>query len=716
MSVPPGSEYFELADYVGVLRRRWLIIVGLALIGVVLAGAYFYVAPKTYSSTVLVQVNALPTDANALGGRTGGPINMDNEGQLVKSATVASIVKAKLNSPLSIVDLVKNIEVSVPPNTTFLQISCNAGSADLATRCANAFGRAYLYNRRFSTLDLVTTGLKSLYAQASALEDSIQAMRAEIQVAPDTGKGSKGVLQLQLQAKLTRLDALSSKINSVTPLQANLAVRSTLVGTVVTPATNPLAPVSPTKKLILPSGLAGGLVLGVAFAFLWDWRRPRIHSARDVARRVDLPTVFSLVDVKNGGHATFASPRSKTGQAFTEVAQYVGTALGDGHHVLLVAGTSAGTAGSAVAANLAGALARTRGETVLICADPRGMAVPRLLGIADGRGFAEVLAGTASVSDVTRPTADLPLLRVITPGLDAAGAVYDMQHDKVQRLMRELRREVRYVIIDVPQPSADADTFSLAEFADAAIVVVQAATARPAEVSECVERLERMRTIVLAAVLLPPGRRSRRARRAAAAAQEQQAARTAPARSAAQLPAQMPATQALPPVKPLPPPLAQVPSSPRSESTRDSGWDGGRDSTSASVSQPQPSQLRQAPAHQATGDEPGGPTQPVIRPVLRRSPASTSTSTSAGSRHGTPGHASPSHGMPATSAPTPPAGSAGTAAKADKTDPISASGSQPGFGSAWTPRSVSETWPLPMPAVTDDDDEEAGVSDPLIGN
>ncbi len=518
--MPQGSDYFELADYVGVLRRRWAIIVMFTLVGIVLAGAYYYVAPRTYTASVLVQVNALPTNANALGGRTGGPINMDNEGQIVESATVASIVRAKLHSSLSIADLVKKVRVTVPPNTTFLQISCDESTAALAQECANAFGRAYLYNRRNSTLTLVSVGLKALYAQAQQLERSIEALKVKIKTAPLTGPDSKGVEQYQLQGKVTRLAALTAKINSVTPLAANLSVKSTLVGSVVTPATKPTAPVSPTKKLVLPSGLAGGLIIGLVMAFFWDWRRPRVHSPRDVARRVELPTVFSLLDAKGSAQIPFAPPRSRTGQAFTEMAQYAGTALGDGHHVLLVAGTAASTSGSPVAANLAGALARTRGETVLICADPRGMAIPRLLGAADGRGFAEVLAGTAALGDVMRPTADLPLLRVITPGLDAAGAVYDMQHDKVQRLMRELRKQVRYVIIDVPSPDADADTFSLAEFADAAIVIAFAGTARPAEITECVQRLERMRTVVLAAVLMPSPRRSRRARRAAAAADE----------------------------------------------------------------------------------------------------------------------------------------------------------------------------------------------------
>ena len=484
------------------LRRRWALIVALTLIGLVLGGVYYYLTPKKYAATVLVQVNALPSNANQLGGRTGGPVNMDNEAQIVVSANVTAIVRSKLKSPLSVTGLAKQIHVAVPPNTTYLQITCTTGSAELAQRCANDYGKAYLYNRRTSSLALIGSEIKSLDSEVTRLENSISKLKAE------TGKGGFppssrrwSVAKLNLTAEATKLGSIENKVSAVTPFATSLAVaNSPLVGQVVTPAITPFAAISPKKKLDLPSGLAAGLVIGLATAYLLDWRRPRLHTARDVQRKVDLPNIFSLADNK-GGASALTPPRSPSGQTFTELAQYVGAALGDGHHVVMVT-ASATDAGGPVALNLAAALARTRGETILICADPRGV-IPRLLGNADGRGFAELLAGTASVADVAREAADVPKLEVITPGLDAASAVYDMQYDKVQRIMRELRREVRYVVIDVPSPGIDADTFSVAEFADAAILTLSAGTARVADINDCLQRLERLRTAVLAAVLVP---------------------------------------------------------------------------------------------------------------------------------------------------------------------------------------------------------------------
>src|SRR6266567_5044636 len=129
MSLQAAPDYFVLSDYTSVLRRRWKSVAVVTLAGLVLGGAYVVLAPKTYTATVLVQVNALPNNANAVGGRTGGPVNMDNEGQSVQSAAVASNVKARTHNPLSVTDLVRHIHVTVPPNSTYLQITCDAPSA-----------------------------------------------------------------------------------------------------------------------------------------------------------------------------------------------------------------------------------------------------------------------------------------------------------------------------------------------------------------------------------------------------------------------------------------------------------------------------------------------------------------------------------------------------------------------------------------------------------
>ena len=117
MAASARPDSMELADYLGVLRRRWWIVVLLAVVGAGAGAAYAKVAPKTYSASVLIEVTALPNNANSVSGRTGGNVNMDNEAQVATSTEVSAIAARTLHDGVSAQTLSKDITVAVPPNT-----------------------------------------------------------------------------------------------------------------------------------------------------------------------------------------------------------------------------------------------------------------------------------------------------------------------------------------------------------------------------------------------------------------------------------------------------------------------------------------------------------------------------------------------------------------------------------------------------------------------
>ncbi len=487
MASSPRSDSFEVTDYVGVLRRRWWIVFGLVCLGALAAAAYVAVTPKSYKATSSVQVSAnAANNNNVAGSRTGtGPtVNMDNEAQFVKSTTVAAQAGKYLHSQRSVVQLATQVSVAVPANTSFLNISCTARSADGAQACAQAFARAYLTLRQTAAIDKIANERAQLVATAKPLQAQA----------------------IKLKSKVKSLPLNSTEL-AVTKAQ----LQDTNPGSIVTPAAVPLAPSNPKPLLYIPSGLLMGLLLGVVLAFAVDRRDDRIHSAKDVERFLDMPVLFSLPQKRLSPQTSTVSPRSRTGRAFTDLAQSVAAGLGDGNHVILVAGTSAGESGSVIAANLAATLARTRSDVILVCADLRDAVTPLLLGVGDGRGLAEVLAGTATVSEVARRPAEVARLRVITPGVDTAAALNHLQHDSTRRIVAELQRDARYVVIEAQATGDGADTFSLAEFADAAVVVIEVSSTRQSEAADSIHRLDRMRTAVLGATVLPPIRGKARA-------------------------------------------------------------------------------------------------------------------------------------------------------------------------------------------------------------
>jgi capsular polysaccharide biosynthesis protein/Mrp family chromosome partitioning ATPase len=522
MTVHASTDSFELGDYVGLIRRRMWIVLAFTCAGLLLSAAYTVVHHKTYTATASVFVNVNAANATELvGGRTSGAINMDNEAQIVQSDTVASLVAKNLGKVTSLATLIKQVSVAVPANTTVLQISCSQGSPARAAKCAQDFANSYLISRQNTAQVKISTDLQQEQSRAAPLEAQLVALENKINALPASSP--------KLTADHAQLENISSQLGPLRSTIASLGASTNYnAGYIITNAVPPTSPSSPRKLLYLPAGLMAGLLIGLIAAFAVERRDDRIHAARDLPRFLDVPVLFSTSDGSRL-HVSVAPARSRAGQAFTELAQTLAASLGDGNHVLLVAGASAGPGVSIVAANLAATLARVRGDVMLVCADLDYSLSPQLLGLGNGRGLAEVITGAAAIDEVATPSPDRPRLRVIRPGLDQATALRQVQYDSSRRLVASLRGEVRYVVLEVAGTSDGADTLSLAEFADAALIVAEVGKTERSEVASCVRRLDHLRTEILGAAVLPGlGRAARTAGRSAAPAQPGRAARREP--------------------------------------------------------------------------------------------------------------------------------------------------------------------------------------------
>jgi capsular polysaccharide biosynthesis protein len=502
MNSDQRPDSIEVVDYTHVLRRRWPIVVVTTIICLIGAVAYTFAAPKVYTATAQVYVSVTGADnaQQLANSRTAGSgtVNLDTEAQIVTSGTVATLAGKMMHSSLTAYDLSKDVSVSVPPNSQLMDIACSMSSGTQAAACANAFAAAYLQNRSSSAASYISGQLTPLEAQVSSLQKSVASLNTTIQAQPKNSS-----TRIADQAQVTSDDnQLSNLNNKVATLKSEAA--QTNGGRVTTPAGVPGAPSSPKKGLVLPSGLVAGLIIGLVIAFVWDRRDKRIHDMRDVERFFQLPVLLDLPKGSIGRQVSLASPRSRSGKAFTEMANAVGASLGEGSHVVLVAGTVPGPGVSVVAANLAAALARTHSEAVLVCADLRDSVAPELFGLAeDGRGLAEVVAGRATVGEVARGPAAAPGLWVIPPGADPTLAEYNLQHDTAKAMTSQLRRDARFVVIEAQATEEGADTFALAEFADAAVLAVETARTTRDGASACIERLHRMRTPVTGVAVIP---------------------------------------------------------------------------------------------------------------------------------------------------------------------------------------------------------------------
>jgi uncharacterized protein involved in exopolysaccharide biosynthesis/Mrp family chromosome partitioning ATPase len=496
MNHPPGHDDLQLADYAGVLRRRWWLIFVLAVIGTLASVGYYKISHKVYIATASVYVTANGGTANQVaGGRTTGTVNLDTEAQVVQSATVAQAAAKLMHATQTVPQLIKRVSVTVPANSQVLSISCQASSAVGAATCAQSFAQAFLSYSSSSTIAAADSQISALQSKISALESASAKLTVEVGSLPDNSP-QRATAQEQLNSDQGQLSSLNSQVAGLTA-----ELTSPSGGSILSAAIPPAKASSPKPSLILPSGLLAGLLIGLILAFIVDRRDRRIRSPRDLAN-INVPVLMSLPQKRSAVELALASPRSQVGRDFSGLAHLLTSSLGAGSHVILVTGAQVGNGVSLVAANLAVALSRNQPDVTLVCADLEGSSIPAMVGLPSGPGLTDLLTAGSPTGDAGEQVAAAPRLRVITPGSAAGIDTEDLQQDAVERLMVHLRGMARWIIVEAPSVTSGPDAYTLAQTADTAVLVVEVPRTRSDQVLESVEYLDRMGASVLGAAVL----------------------------------------------------------------------------------------------------------------------------------------------------------------------------------------------------------------------
>jgi Mrp family chromosome partitioning ATPase len=395
-------------------------------------------------------------------------------------------------------NLLARVSVTVPANSQVLSVSCEASSPDAAASCAQAFAQAYLNYSSDSTSASIKSQITTLQSNIGTLESDSAKLKVAIANLP-ANSPQRASDNEELTSQHSQLGSLNGQIATLT---ANLADPSG--GSIISNATPPLTATSPKALLIIPSGLLGGLLIGLVLAYLVDRRDRRVRGAGDVTR-LNVPVLMSLPLRKFTPELTIADHRSPTGRSFSELAHMLTSSLGAGSHVVLVTGSLPGHGASMVAANLAAALSRHQPDVTLVCGDLEGSVIPRMAGVRSGRGLTDVLAGDVPAEAVGRHPAAASRLTVITPGT-AGTEAEDLRQDAVEQLLNGLRGEDRWVVIEAAPVTSGPDVYTLALSADAAILVAETPGTRSDQVLDSVEHLDKMGATVLGVVLLPSPR------------------------------------------------------------------------------------------------------------------------------------------------------------------------------------------------------------------
>lgn len=456
-SAAPTAGYVASPWRTYVRRGAVPVVLGIIL-GVLLGAALLVVSPKEYTaaSRVLVTDTGLNDTANSANGRTAGTINLDTEAQLVTSAAVVHLAGQSdpgMTQRYTYSKLVSRISVTVPANTTVLQIAYTDRTARDAFLGANALAAAYLTDRQSTAQNQLNQQIDKAQSAADTLSTRLQSL-----ITKSAGLASNSTQRSVVDSQISFVKAKIGAIDQNIVALQNIQITP---GRILSPASMPQHPSSPSKTLYLASGFAVGLLIGLFAAWLSIRFRRMVRSVDDLAHIVDAPcvAVFQRADPTVVGALS----------AYRHLTVVVSAVVQPPARIAVTSPQVTSECGY-VATGLAAALTRHGSAAAVLQVHGDEVSTPKLPGV--------------------------PVVRVLD-----ADEVITAGDRSLPAALDRIRGERDVLVIDVPGATITADAQVMGAEADAVLLVVTART-RTRRVREAVAGLDSVGAPLLGTVLV----------------------------------------------------------------------------------------------------------------------------------------------------------------------------------------------------------------------
>ena len=261
---------------------------------------------------------------------------------------------------------------------------------------------------------------------------------------------------------------------------------------IVDPAEVPKGRVRPRVALNLTLGVIFGLGLGIALTLLQERLDNTVKTTDEVEQRLRLPALGVLpkftLDGANRGEAQSlatttegvgpATPAIVTSPAALEAFRSLRTSIllsaPPVPKSILITSALPGEGKTTVTVNLGVTLASLGSKVVIVDCDMRRPSCHRSTGVENRPGFVQSLTGHLEVLASILPVPNVENLSVIPCGLIPPNPAEILSSPMAAALLRQLRDQFDYVLVDSPPLLSVADSRILATLTDAVALVVRA--------------------------------------------------------------------------------------------------------------------------------------------------------------------------------------------------------------------------------------------------
>ncbi|HRW36554.1 MAG: polysaccharide biosynthesis tyrosine autokinase [Acidimicrobiales bacterium] len=481
----------NLNQYLDILRRRWIYVVGTV---VILVGFTLYTdlrATPVYraSTQMLLQGKQSDNILNPFGSPTDPARALQNELRIVNSSAIREAVAKEYGSPVS-------VTATAGGDDDVFILSATADNGEEAAERVNTYASVYQTSRLTAlTADIVETK-KVVQEQIDAFQaqvDEINAPVAELDnriLLTDPSSLEYSRLNAQREQVRQQTDAeraaaqasLDQYKTTLNQLQLSERLNTTGGVQVLNPATVPSAPISPTIMTDVIQALAVGLFLGIAAAFLRDQLDDSLRTKDDLERAIkDLPVIgvvpldHSWRESSSPTLVTATDPMSAVAEAYRGLRtaiQYIEVERPT--RVLQVTSSGSGEGKTTVVSNLALAFAQAGKRVAVVGCDLRKPRIHRFLQVDGNVGFTSVVLGDLTLDEALQTSPLHPNIDVLASGPRPPNPSELLSVNRTARIIEELAGRYSIVLLDCPPVLPVTDALVLSRCVDGAIYLAAA--------------------------------------------------------------------------------------------------------------------------------------------------------------------------------------------------------------------------------------------------
>ncbi|GAA1421068.1 polysaccharide biosynthesis tyrosine autokinase [Agrococcus citreus] len=417
----------ELRDYVRILRKNWLLLAALMLVGIGGGATWSLLQSPLYraQTQVFVSTQGSETSAELVQGNSFTLSRVNTYARLATSQVVLERVAASGEFDVSVEQLDRTVSATPILDTTIISISVQHGSPEQAAGIADA----------------VAFGLAATVESIESSEGSPSPVRLEV---------------------VERATPASSPISPQPLVAVGLSVLAALVAAVLLSF--------------------GREALDTRIRTERDLRKvtavPIVGSISFDPKAKQRPLLV---------HAEPLSPKTENFRTLRTNLQFV--EIDDSKRVFAVTSSIPGEGKSTTAVNLALALADAGETVVLIDADLRKPRIAEYLGIDGAVGLTDVLIGRANLVDAVQLWGDSSLY-ALPSGKIPPNPSELLGSQAMRNLIDQLAKEFDWVLFDCPPLLPVTDGALLAKHTAGAILVVASGRTTQHQVEDALRTLE----------------------------------------------------------------------------------------------------------------------------------------------------------------------------------------------------------------------------------